>query len=80
MVMPGMGGLEVVQRLREQRPDLKIIAMSGGSRPGSGACLHAARAAGASVVLTKPFAFASLAVVICDLLPAAPAGGGAAAG
>jgi CheY-like chemotaxis protein len=80
MVMPGMGGLEVVQRLRRLRPDLKIIAMSGGGRPGSGACLHAARAAGASAVLVKPFMFEGLEVVIRSLLPAAPAGGDAVAG
>jgi CheY-like chemotaxis protein len=80
MVMPGMGGLEVVKRLREQRPDLKIIATSGGGPPGSGTCLHAARAAGASAVLVKPFMFDGLEVVIRDLLPAAPAGGDAVAG
>jgi CheY-like chemotaxis protein len=80
MVMPGMGGLNVVKRLREQRPDLKIIAMSGGGRPGSGACLEAAREAGAVAVLAKPFMFEGLAVVIHGLLPAAPAGEGVVAG
>ena len=80
MVMPGMGGLEVVKRLREQRPDLKIIAMSGGGRPGSGASLRAAREAGAAAALNKPFTISSLAVVIRDLLPVAPAGEAAVAG
>lgn len=80
LVMPRTGGLEVVQRLRELRPDLKIIAMSGGGRPGSGACLRAAQAAGASAVLTKPFMCADLEVMIRALLPASPAGEDAAVG
>ncbi len=80
LVMPGMGGVEVVKRLREQRPDLKIIAMSGGSRPGSGVSLSAAREAGAAAALSKPFTISSLAAVIRDLLPAAPAGEAAVAG
>lgn len=80
LVMPGKGGLEVVKQLREQQPDLKIIAMSGGGRPGTGASLRAAREAGASAVLAKPFTLTELADLIRDLLPAAPAGQGAAAG
>lgn len=77
LVMPGMNGIEVVQRLREQQPDLKIIAMSGDARPGSGVSLHAAREAGAAAALSKPFTFDHLADMIRDLLPAAPAGGDA---
>lgn len=80
LIMPGMGGLEVVQRLRKQRPDLKILAMSGGGPPGSRSCLLAATAAGASAVLAKPFMFDGLAEVIRNLLPAAAAGNGAVAG
>jgi CheY-like chemotaxis protein len=79
LVMPGKGGIEVVKQLREKQPELKIIAMSGGGRPGSGANLSAAREAGASAVLAKPFTFTSLAALIGNLLPAAPPGGGAAA-
>lgn len=80
LVMPGMGGLEVVQRLRSQRPDLKILAMSGGGPPGSGSCLKAATAAGASAVLAKPFPYDGLAAALRNLLPAAAAGSGALAG
>jgi len=54
--------------------------MSGGGRPGSGASLRAARESGASAVLAKPFTLTRLADLIRDLLPAAPAGGGAAVG
>lgn len=80
LIMPGMGGIEVVQRLRKHQPGLKILAMSGGGPPGSGSCLRAATAAGASAVLAKPFMFAGLAVVLRDLLPAPPPGEAAVAG
>ncbi len=51
--MPGMDGVEVIQRLRTARPASKIIAMSGGS--GKWEYLDASKHLGANATLKKPF-------------------------
>ncbi len=53
IVMIGQEGLELIRKLRGLRPDLAIIAFTGGVR----ACsyLKAARLLGANATLTKPF-------------------------
>ncbi len=55
ILMPKCDGLEVLQRLREQRADVKVIAMSGGGIINGALCLRLAGAFGADVVLAKPF-------------------------
>jgi DNA-binding NarL/FixJ family response regulator len=49
--MPGQEGIETIQILRRNRPELKIIAMSGQF---TGAGLRAAEALGANASLSKP--------------------------
>jgi len=69
--MPGMGGIEAIQRLRESNPELPIIAMSAGFQEVSGE--HATRAAmkmGAVAVVDKPIARDQLFQVIEDVLSA----------
>ena len=56
--MPGMDGLELIQRLRATRPTSKIIAMSGGT--GEWNYLDAAKHLGADVTLNKPFSLQEL--------------------
>lgn len=56
--MPGMDGLELIQRLRATRPASKIIAMSGGT--GEWNYLDAAKHLGADVTLNKPFSLQEL--------------------
>ena len=51
LLMPEEDGVETIQRLREGRPDLKIIAISGDL---TGPWLKAARLLGANATLTKP--------------------------
>jgi DNA-binding response OmpR family regulator len=68
MVLPGKGGLEIIRRLREKDPRLKIIAMSGGVPMGAEDNLRAARRSGAAQVLAKPFAFARLLRTIDGVL------------
>src|SRR2546426_9091101 len=48
LVMPEQEGLETIRSLRSERPDLKIIAMSGGQY------LAAAEKLGADLTLPKP--------------------------
>ena len=58
LYMPGMDGLETIIELRKRYPDLKIIAMSGGSSRFSDRQadhLETARVIGADAVLKKPF-------------------------
>lgn len=55
IVMPDKEGLETIQELLEMRPELKIIAMSGGGRSGPGSYLSIAVKLGAKATLKKPF-------------------------
>lgn len=55
LIMPEKEGLEMIQEVRRLRPDVKIIAISGGSRDGSSDYLKIAKAFGARQVLAKPF-------------------------
>ena len=61
--MPGLGGIEGLRRLRQLRPGLPLVAMSGGygDALGSGDALKAAGRIGADAVLKKPFDRAGLA-------------------
>ena len=59
--MAGMGGIEGIQRMREIRPDVKILATSAGySEMSPGAALKAAEKIGADAILPKPFALDEL--------------------
>ena len=73
IAMPKNSGLEVVQVLREKQPRVKIIAMSGGTGPGSEDNLQAARLLGATSVLAKPFARAVLLAEVNEVLGAGAA-------
>jgi CheY-like chemotaxis protein len=52
LVMPEMEGLEMIQSIRKERPEVKIIAMSGMF---GGQFLRSARLLGAHATLVKPF-------------------------
>jgi DNA-binding NtrC family response regulator len=65
MVMPH-SGLALIQVLRSQFPQLKVIAMSGGSSRR----LRVARELGAHRTLAKPFTPEQLATAITDTLAA----------
>jgi CheY-like chemotaxis protein len=54
IVMPGTEGLETIQQIRQHKPDLKILAMSGGGR-NKGDYLHYAAGLGANGTVAKPF-------------------------
>jgi CheY-like chemotaxis protein len=55
LIMPEKEGLEIIQELRRNDPEVKIIAMSGGGRNGPYDYLKVAKAFGARQVLAKPF-------------------------
>jgi CheY-like chemotaxis protein len=65
VIMPGMDGVQAIRHIREIRPQIKVLAISGGGNFGdkgyqpeaitTTAYLKAALTAGADQVLTKPF-------------------------
>jgi CheY-like chemotaxis protein len=72
IVMPAVDGVTVIETARRHRPDLPIIAMSGGSGfmiPEVG--LRWSKAAGANRLLRKPFRREELLAAIAELLPQA---------
>jgi CheY-like chemotaxis protein len=68
IIMPEEDGLKVIMRLRELKPALKIIAISGGGKAGPGSYLNMAKALGADAVYSKPFSINDLMVKIEQLL------------
>ncbi len=54
IIMP-VDGLELIAKLRRRFPNVKIIAISGGTRSSGAGALNAAKASGANRILAKPF-------------------------
>jgi CheY-like chemotaxis protein len=55
IVMPEQEGAETIIMIRHERPEVRIIAISGGARTRNVDYLEMARALGADDVLRKPF-------------------------
>lgn len=68
LIMPEEDGLKVIMKLKELKPSLKIIAISGGGKAGPGGYLNLAKALGANAVLSKPFSINDLISKIEELL------------
>jgi two-component system cell cycle sensor histidine kinase/response regulator CckA len=65
-MMPGLGGREVTERLRELRPDLKVVFMSGYADGGIPEPVLPAK----TEFLEKPFTFSELKDKVRGLLDA----------
>jgi two-component system phosphate regulon response regulator PhoB len=72
--LPGVGGLEVVRRLRRDHPGVKVVAMSGVGGSRQDELLHRALALGARVALAKPFRLLDVQAAVSTALrsPASP--------
>lgn len=68
LIMPEEDGLKVIMRLREIKPSLKIIAISGGGKAGPASYLNLAKALGADAVYSKPFSVNEMIKKIEELL------------
>jgi len=68
LIMPEKDGIETIQELRKDFPDVKIIAISGGGRLGPHDYLHLAKMLGAQRTLTKPIELTELLKTIEELL------------
>jgi len=68
IIMPEMDGVETVRAARQLRPDLPIIAMSGGGSFDPGDYLGLAQAFGATAMVPKPVRPAELVALVAKLL------------
>jgi CheY-like chemotaxis protein len=68
LIMPEEDGLKVIIKLRELKPSVKIIAISGGGKAGPGSYLNMAKALGANSIFSKPFSVNDLIVKVEELL------------
>lgn len=73
ILMPGMDGTRVIVEMRQCRPDIPILAISGGRRVLSPEFnLESAALAGANAQLSKPFTRAALQAAIRQALDTSP--------
>lgn len=68
LIMPEEDGLKVIMKLREMKPSIKVIAISGGGKAGPGNYLNLAKALGADVIYSKPFSINDLISRVEELL------------
>lgn len=68
LIMPEEDGLKVIMKIREMKPGIKVIAISGGGKAGPGNYLHLAKALGADATYSKPFSVNELIGKIADML------------
>lgn len=55
VIMPEMDGVEMLRQVRQIKPNLPILAISGGSHGNAGDYLGMAKVFGATATLAKPF-------------------------
>jgi CheY-like chemotaxis protein len=65
VVMPGIGGPEVAQRIKALRPEIKVLYMSGYTDQ---AIMHQGVLQDGAVLLQKPFTLATLASKLREML------------
>lgn len=54
IIMPELDGIEAIRRIRDDYPNLRVIAMSGGGQIDKADFLHMAQVLGADRVMEKP--------------------------
>jgi DNA-binding response OmpR family regulator len=74
ILMPGKDGWQTITELRNEEPELKIIAISGGGKTSPYLNLSLSSQLGADRVLAKPLAKADLLKTVHAMLDDAPAG------
>jgi DNA-binding response OmpR family regulator len=73
IIMPEKAGIEVIATMKRERPEVKVLAMSGGGRHRVMDFLAIAREAGADAALEKPFRKSELLARVAELIgPALP--------
>lgn len=64
ILMPNREGLETIMAMRNQQPETRIVAMSGGGRIGPLEFLNVALHLGADAVIAKPFRLADVVALV----------------
>ena len=72
IIMPELDGIEAIRRIREDFPDLHVIAMSGGGQIDKADFLHMAQVLGADAVIEKPVRSERLLELVKGALAAPP--------
>ena len=70
VLMPEKDGLELIKELRRYKPDVQIIAISGGGVLYAEDCLKMAKLFGAQHILKKPIDVRVLLQIASELKPA----------
>jgi YesN/AraC family two-component response regulator len=68
IIMPEKEGLETIREMRRIKPDLKIIAMSGGGKVSAENYLEIAKIFGASRIISKPFTKQEMVTAVQELI------------
>lgn len=68
VVMPNKEGIQTITEIRKSKPDLPILAISGGGRIGAVDQLERSREVGANDVLQKPFSDVDLLEKVASML------------
>ena len=69
LVMPKKGGIELIMDLKKKDPNIKVIAISGGSTTtGRYDYLPIAKLVGASEIISKPFQVAEIRAQVAKIL------------
>ena len=70
IIMPEVEGIEFIIKIREQSPNIPVIAVSGGGRMSETDYLETARDLGANAILAKPFSEDQLNEKVAECLMA----------
>jgi CheY-like chemotaxis protein len=70
ILMPEVDGLELLAKFRRERPNVPVVAISGGGLIDSRTCLEMAESLGVAASLRKPFEAAELLGTVKRLLDA----------
>lgn len=68
MIMPDVEGIEIITLLKKIKPNLPIIAMSGGGRVGGNNYLLLAKELGADAIFEKPLSVKALSERVLALI------------
>ena len=68
LIMPGMEGVETIRELKKIKPQVPIIAISGGGRGSPESFLQIAQTFGVEKIYAQPVDFGVLCAVVAELL------------